>query len=91
MVLHRNNDAAQTIAIVGAGIVGCAAALALVLDGHQVTLFDPDATGAGTSSGNAGGIVTGSVTPTATPDVLRALPSILFDRSSPAVLRLRIR
>ena len=89
MVLHRKNDAAQSIAIVGAGIVGCAAALALVLDGHQVTLFDPDAPGAGTSSGNAGGIVTGSVTPTATPDVLRALPSILFDRSSPAVLRLR--
>lgn len=89
MVLHRKNDAAQSIAIVGAGIVGCAAALALVLEGHQVTLFDPDAPGAGTSSGNAGGIVTGSVTPTATPDVLRALPSILFDRSSPAVLRLR--
>ncbi|WP_412050981.1 NAD(P)/FAD-dependent oxidoreductase [Hoeflea sp. Naph1] len=78
-----------SVAIVGAGIVGCATALALALDGHQVTLFDPDAPGAGTSSGNAGGIVTGSVTPTATPEVLRALPSYLFDKSSPAVLRLR--
>lgn len=78
-----------SVAIVGAGIIGCATALALAVDGHKVTLFDPDAPGAGTTSGNAGGIVTGSVTPTSTPDVLRALPSYLLDRSSPAVLRLR--
>ena len=78
-----------SVAIIGGGIVGCATALALALEGRQVTMFDPDAPGAGTSSGNAGGIVTSSVTPTATPDVLRALPSWLFDRSSPAVLRLR--
>jgi D-amino-acid dehydrogenase len=79
----------RSVAIIGAGIVGCATALALASEGHQVTLFDPDAPGAGTSSGNAGGIVTGSVTPTATPEVLRALPSYVFDRASPAVLRLR--
>ena len=78
----------MTIAVVGAGIVGSAIALALSLDGHKITVFDPDAPGAGTSFGNAGGIVTGSVSPTATPEVLRALPSYLFDRSSPAVLRL---
>ena len=64
-----------SVAIIGGGIVGCATALALALEGRQVTMFDPDAPGAGTSSGNAGGIVTSSVTPTATPDVLRALPS----------------
>ena len=33
--------------------------------------------------------MTGSVTPTATPTVLKALPSYLLDRNSPAVLRLR--
>ncbi|MDP4033159.1 MAG: FAD-binding oxidoreductase [Pseudorhodobacter sp.] len=77
-----------SIAIVGAGIVGCATALALASEGHRVTVFDPDSPGAGTSSGNAGGIVTGAVTPTATPDVLRALPSYLLDRNGPAVLRL---
>jgi D-amino-acid dehydrogenase len=77
------------VAIVGAGIVGCATALTLAAEGHRVTVFDPDAPGAGTSSGNAGAIVTGSVTPNATPAVLKALPSYLLDRNSPAVLRLR--
>lgn len=79
----------RTIAIVGAGLVGAACALALAEDGHRVTLFDPDPPGAGTSLGNAGGIVTGAVVPTATPEVLRALPSYVLDRNSPAVLRLR--
>lgn len=77
------------VAIIGAGIVGSATALALAVDGHQVTVFDPDAPGAGTSSGNAGAIVTGSVTPTATPDVLRSLPGYVLDRNSQAVLRWR--
>lgn len=81
--------APQDIAVIGAGLVGSACALALAADGHRVTLFDPDPPGAGTSSGNAGGIVTGAVVPTATPQVLRALPSYVLDRNGPAVLRLR--
>ncbi|GHD23085.1 NAD(P)/FAD-dependent oxidoreductase [Tianweitania populi] len=76
-----------SVAIIGAGIVGCATALALSRDGHAVTVFDPKEPGAGTSYGNAGAIVTGSVTPTATPAVLRSLPSYLFSRTSSAVLR----
>ncbi|WP_312793964.1 FAD-binding oxidoreductase [Tianweitania sp.] len=76
-----------SVAIIGAGIVGCATALTLSRDGHAVTVFDPKEPGAGTSYGNAGAIVTGSVTPTATPAVLRSLPSYLFSRTSSAVLR----
>ena len=76
-----------SVAIIGAGIVGCATALALARDGYAVTVFDPKEPGAGTSYGNAGAIVTGSVTPTATPAVLRSLPSYLFSQTSPAVLR----
>lgn len=87
--MQNTDGKTLSIAIVGAGIVGCATALALAADGHRITLFDPDLPGSGTSSGNAGGIVTGAVTPTATPAVLRALPSYLLDRNSPAVLRLR--
>jgi D-amino-acid dehydrogenase len=75
------------VAIVGAGIVGCAIALALSREGHDVTVFDPNEAGAGTSYGNAGAIVTGSITPTSTPAVIRSLPNYLFDRNSPAVLR----
>lgn len=75
------------VAIVGAGIVGAATALALAEAGHAVTLFDRDAAGAGTSSGNAGGIVEGAVMPTATPDVLKTLPNYLFDANGAAVLR----
>ncbi len=79
----------QAIAIVGAGLVGSAVALALAEDGHMLTMFDPDPPGAGTSSGNAGGIVTGAVVPTSTPEVLRTLPSYVFDRNAQTVLRLR--
>lgn len=81
--------APQEIAVIGAGLVGAACALALAADGHRVTILDPDPPGAGTSSGNAGGIVTGAVVPTATPQVLRSLPGYVLDRNGPAVLRLR--
>jgi D-amino-acid dehydrogenase len=87
---HQSAHEAQcprAIAVIGAGIVGTATALALAADGHTVTLFDHGAPGAGTSFGNAGAIVTGAVTPTATPGVIRSIPSYVFDRNSAAVLR----
>lgn len=77
------------IAVIGAGIVGCATTLTLAAEGHAVTAFDPGLPGAGATFGNAGAIVTGSVTPTATPGVLRMIPRYLFDRDGPAVLRWR--
>jgi D-amino-acid dehydrogenase len=77
----------RSIAVVGAGIVGAATALALAAEGCAVTLIDRDAVGAGTSFGNAGGIVEGAVTPTATPGVIRSIPAYIFDRNGAAVLR----
>ena len=77
----------RSIAVVGAGIVGAATALALAADGHAVTVIDRGEVGAGTSFGNAGGIVGGAVTPTATPGVIRSIPAYLFDRNGAAVLR----
>ena len=41
------------VAVLGAGIVGCATALVLAEEGHNVDLFDRDAAGDGTCSGNA--------------------------------------
>ena len=77
----------RSVAIIGAGVVGAATALALAAQGLQVTVFDHGDIGAGTSSGNAGGIVTGAVTPTATPGVLRSIPGYIFDPNGAAVLR----
>ena len=85
----RNAPPQRSIAVIGAGIVGAAVALALATDGHQVTVIDHAEVGAGTSFGNAGGIVTGAVTPIATPAVVRAMPSYLFARNGAAVLRPR--
>lgn len=80
-------DGGRSVAIIGAGVVGAATALALAAQGYLVTVFDHGEIGAGTSSGNAGGIVTGAVTPTATPGVLRSIPSYVFDPNGAAVLR----
>jgi D-amino-acid dehydrogenase len=77
----------RSIAVVGAGIVGAATALALAAEGHEVTVIDRGEVGAGTSFGNAGGIVEGAVTPTATPDVIRSIPAYILDRNGAAVLR----
>ncbi|ABD67997.1 FAD dependent oxidoreductase [Rhodoferax ferrireducens T118] len=84
---NTGTESKRSIAIIGAGVVGAASALALAAEGYLVTVFDHGEIGAGTSSGNAGGIVTGAVTPTATPGVLRSIPSYILDPHGAAVLR----
>jgi D-amino-acid dehydrogenase len=75
------------IAVIGAGIVGTACAFFLQRDGHRVTLIDPREPGTGTSFGNAGVISQGSVSPVGTPGLLRKVPALLLDRTSPLALR----
>lgn len=75
------------IAVIGAGVVGMATALRLAHDGRQVVLIDPNAPGSGASFGNAGTIADYAVMPVGTPDVLKNLPSLLFDRNSPLAIR----
>lgn len=74
------------IAVIGAGIIGAATALALAEAGHRVTVIDP-APGSGASFGNAGAIATGGVTPNATPGLVRRLPAMLFDRDGAGWVR----
>jgi D-hydroxyproline dehydrogenase len=83
MVRHISSE----IAIIGAGVIGLAIAEALVAEGHEVVLVDPNPPGSGASYGNAGTIADYAVTPVGTPDVLRHLPSLLFNRNSPLAIR----
>ena len=75
------------IAVVGAGVVGLTIAHRLAAAGHEVLLLDPAVPGSGASWGNAGTIADYAVMPVGTPDVLRNLPSLLFDRTSPLSIR----
>lgn len=85
-------DSARTphsaeIAVIGAGVVGHSVALRLAQAGHEVVMVAPRGLGDGASYGNAGVIADYAVLPVGTPDVLRALPSLLFDRTSPLAIR----
>jgi D-amino-acid dehydrogenase len=73
--------------VVGAGIVGVCSALHLQRDGHEVTLIDRDGPGEGTSRGNAGIFATGHVIPIGTPGLLRRVPGMLLDQTSPLAMR----
>ncbi|MGV8952671.1 MAG: NAD(P)/FAD-dependent oxidoreductase [Cypionkella sp.] len=83
-MMHK---AATEVAVIGAGVVGLAVAAALLAEGREVTLIDPATPGMGASYGNAGTIADYAVMPVGTPDVLRNLPSLLFDRDSPLAIR----
>lgn len=75
------------IAVIGAGVVGLTIAHRLLAEGRDVVLCDPNPPGSGASFGNAGTIADYAVMPVGTPDVLRHLPSLLFNRNSPLSLR----
>ena len=71
MLRHVNVE----IAVLGAGVVGLAIAEALVAEGREVVLVDPNQPGSGASYGNAGTIADYAVMPVGTPQVLWGLPS----------------
>ena len=75
------------VAVIGAGVVGATIALELARAGREVALIDPTPPGSGASYGNAGTIADYAVRPVGTPDVLRNLPSLLFDAASPLAIR----
>lgn len=75
------------IAVIGAGVVGLTIALRLAQAGRDVVMIDPGEPGSGASHGNAGTIADYAVLPVGTPDVLRNLPSLLFDAASPLAIR----
>ncbi len=75
------------VAVIGAGIVGVAAAIWLARDGREVVLIDRLGPGEGTSYGNAGLLASSSIVPVTLPGLLGKAPKMLLDRDSPLFLR----
>jgi len=73
----------KTIAVVGAGIVGCSCALWLQKKGFSVILIDPEKPGSGTSFGNACTIADYGCVPVNSPAIFKILPSLMFSKNSP--------
>ncbi len=77
----------MTMAIViGGGVIGSVAALALQRRGIATRLIDPDPEWRGASHGNAGHIATDEIAPLASRATLRSLPANLFGRGGPVAL-----
>lgn len=80
---------ASGVAVVGAGVIGLAAAISLRRAGREVTVFDPLPPGEGGASfGNAGFLSCDSDAPMALPGVLRDVPGWLTDPLGPLAVRL---
>ncbi|WP_111413066.1 NAD(P)/FAD-dependent oxidoreductase [Billgrantia lactosivorans] len=77
------------VAVVGAGVVGMATALALQQHGLSVTVLDPQGPGEGTSSGNAGFIAAELIDPLSTPAMLRQAPRLWLDPHGAVAMPLR--
>ncbi|QTP57460.1 FAD-binding oxidoreductase [Billgrantia antri] len=82
-------DTGTRAAVVGAGVVGMTAALALQQRGLSVTVLDPQGPGGGASSGNAGFLATELIDPLSTPAMLRKAPRLWLDPHGAVALPLR--
>lgn len=75
------------ILVIGAGIIGVTAALALQADGHKVRILDRKGVAAEASCGNAGAFAFTDIEPLATPGIMRKAPKWLLDPLGPLSLR----
>jgi D-amino-acid dehydrogenase len=76
------------IAIIGAGIVGLATAYELILQGHEVHIFEKESgVGRGTSFANGAQLSYAYVQPLATPATLLDLPKYLIDPAAPLKIK----
>ena len=75
------------ITVLGGGVIGLSIALRLLNAGREVVLIDPEEPGTGTSFGNAGTIAEYAVLPVGSPDIIRQLPSLLFNKNSPIAIK----
>ena len=71
------------IVVIGAGVVGLSAALALQARGLAVTVVDRIGPAAGASAGNAGAFAFTDILPLASPGILKKAPKWLLDPLGP--------
>jgi D-amino-acid dehydrogenase len=71
------------VIVIGAGVVGLSAALALQARGLSVTVLDREGPAAGASAGNAGALAFTDILPLASPGILRKAPKWLMDPLGP--------
>jgi D-amino-acid dehydrogenase len=77
------------VLVIGAGIVGVAAALRLRREGRDVWLIDRDCVAAQASRGNAGALAFSDILPLASPGILRRAARWLLDPLGPLTIRPR--
>ncbi len=77
------------VVVIGAGIVGAASALALLEDGHRVTILDPGPPGGiqAASYGNGCWISPASIIPMSMPGLWKKIPGYLTDPLGPLTIR----
>lgn len=82
---------ARHVAVIGAGIVGAAAAIELMRDGHRVTIIEPGEPGGeqAASYGNGAWLSPSSVVPPTMPGLWRRIPRFLADPLGPLAIRWR--
>ena len=78
-----------TVAVIGGGLVGSAAAVWLLADGFEVTVFERDPEGRPASTGNAGILNLPEISPLARPSILASVPGWLLDPLGPLTMRAR--
>ena len=86
---RQHSMQARKSVVIGGGFVGLASALHLQRLGRQVTLVEAASLGssAAASYGNAGTMAIYANVPVNSPSVLRKLPSMLFDKTSPLSIK----
>lgn len=77
----------ETIAIIGAGIVGISTAIWLQRDGHDVIVLDKAGPAEGASYGNAGVLASCSIVPVTAPGLIKKAPGMVLNPDSPLFLR----
>lgn len=84
---QSKSPTADSISVIGAGVVGACVALVLQRAGCQVTLIDALPPGSETSYGNAGLISVDSCLPISLPGMVWQTPKWLLNRDGPLAIR----